>query len=166
MIPQVGQIMFLAYLERRDQGREHEVVVTKVGRKWATIYPAHVLPENRRECQARRFDITDPKWFVDGGKYSSGARVWPSQKAWGAEKSRDFVYTALRGAISRTNDLHPDVTTSNVREAIRLLGLTKEAQAEMLKAPEYVLGPGKVYFGNDVAWECSSFTLTKKENES
>ncbi len=38
MIPVVGQTMWLAYTEPRDQGQEHAVVVTKVGRKWAEIH--------------------------------------------------------------------------------------------------------------------------------
>lgn len=132
MIPQEGQKLFLAFREPRDQGREHEVVVAKVGRKWATIYRADLEPEKRHPHLAHRFNIEDPRWFVESGGFSYNARVWPSREAWLRERDRDRAYVALRRALDY-GELSPDVTLENVREAARALGIVTKFEAHLAK---------------------------------
>lgn len=130
MIPQVGQKLFLAYTEPRMRDREHEVIVTRVGRKWAYIYRADTAPDQRHPHLERRFDMTDPRWFVCECGFSFNARVWPSREAWQREKTRDEAYIALRRSIDYSA-LGPDVTEENVREAARALGLGARFEAHL-----------------------------------
>jgi hypothetical protein len=129
MIPQVGQKLFVAYKEPRNQGREHEVEVLHVGRKWVTIAtPAHLTHAHMHT----RFDMTDPRWPVDAGGFSWAQRVWPSREAWQREVGRDRAYMAFRRALEFVAArLSPDVSAEDVRTAARALGFGGEFERQL-----------------------------------
>lgn len=118
--PKVGDVLWMAYGDSRDQARNHEVRVVAVGRKWATICPACYESPSQRSLL--KFEWADPRMHVHAGEYSPNARIWPSREAWEREMERDRVWTAFYRSMEFYR-LAPEVTAEDVREAARLLGL-------------------------------------------
>lgn len=116
-----GQRMFLAYTQQRDQGREHEIVVTRVGRKYAYARRADAGPGGFEI----RFTLTDPHgrmYVQDAPGYTRHEQqVYTSRDAWRAETERDAAMAALRHALEWGAPVDPRVTAKDVARAAELL---------------------------------------------
>jgi hypothetical protein len=104
----VGQkLWFVPYEHRRNP--PHDVTVTKVGRKWATLDNGH------------RIDVET--WQADGGDCSSPGKCYPDRAAWENEQDRQAAWNVLRRAVGDTWRPPAGVTVEGVVEAMRLLGI-------------------------------------------
>lgn len=135
MIPQVNQVLWLAYTDQRRSGEGHLVRVVKVGRKWAEFVRfTENESESRLAHQVRRFNITDPRWPVDSGGHGWDSRIYTSGVAWENEQARDDAFVALRRVIDYgCGPRGPDVTSEDIRSAARSLGLLKAFEDELAR---------------------------------
>lgn len=125
LAPKVGDELFLAHDEPRCVVSNHEVVVTAVGRKWASFHRkgmAYGKPE--------RFDFTDPNWPVDTGGYGGGANIWSSKEAWMLSMARKKRFRALARVLEYKFNCPRGVQIADVDQAAWLLGVRDEYNKE------------------------------------
>ena len=106
----VGQQLFW---EPTNSHRESTrmVVVTRVGRKWATL------------DNGERVDL-DTLW-ADGGQYSSPGRCWPSEQAYRVALEADQIWMAFKRSI-QLQGRNGAVTAQDIRRAAAILYLQLE----------------------------------------
>jgi hypothetical protein len=93
-----------------------DILVTKVGRKWATYVDAE--NPNRRHL-AGRFDLES--WTIDGGDYISPGRVYTDRAAY---ERRKRVQEAWEDMTRRVPYQAPEnIAMSNVNQVRRHMGL-------------------------------------------
>ena len=85
---EVGQKVWVVYT-RRYLGKPHWDVVTKVGRKWATI----------GDNFHHRIDMTG--CALDGGSHSSPGRVYATQTEHAAVVERDELWQSIHNLVGR-----------------------------------------------------------------
>ena len=107
--PEVGDRLYLVHSDKRERRFDTEVVVAKVGRRWAKI-----------EIDGRpagRFEIGTGQ--VDNGGYGSSNSIYESESAWEEAKEVDRVLGLIRYSRGRT----PAVSLSDALKAAKLLGI-------------------------------------------
>lgn len=117
---QAGQRMFLAFDEPRKKGQEHEIIVTRVGRKYAYACRADLPEKDRHPYLEIAIRLDDPHGRMWAG---CGGRAWPSRDAWIAEVERDRAMAALRRVVDWGCTIPSSVTAADVRRAAELLGV-------------------------------------------
>lgn len=105
----VGQVVYYVPYERRHASRAGNVVVTKVGHKWAEISPVwagRISLETLRE---------------DSGAYTSRGEIWLSEDAYKQKSSADSAWRRLRELLQGPR---PNACTAdNINSAAKALGL-------------------------------------------
>jgi hypothetical protein len=101
----VGQKLWFVPYQRRVEA--HEVIVEKVGRKWASI-------------GYYRINIDTLK--VDGGQYSSPGACYLSKEAYEAEIKLNQEWDAFRRLVD-ANYAPKGITIERIKEAINILGI-------------------------------------------
>src|SRR5260221_10933273 len=74
----------------------YEVVVIKIGRRWAKVSRDGVGEAWRRED---RIDLAD--WTIDGGEFSSPGRCWESRASYEIHVAAREPWRALRSKLPR-----------------------------------------------------------------
>lgn len=111
----VGQTLHFVPAHRHN-GNSHDVVVMKIGRKWADIRPA--------DWQHKSHRIALDDWRADGGGYSSPGRCYASKEVYDAETARREAWQGLQRQMRDACGQPPDgVTVDAMRQARLLLGL-------------------------------------------
>lgn len=101
----VGQTLWM--VRTRGWGAPQEVVVAKIGRKWAT------LAGNQGRVEIGTL-------WLDGDGYSPPGQCYLSREVWEAEKRADVAWNALFRSYRRRP---PDLTADTIRQAAALLGI-------------------------------------------
>lgn len=89
-------------------GRPRNVIVTKVGRKWAQV-GAHVGR------------IAIESWYMDGGQFTSPGRCHESEQEWRENEEADRAWLALCQSLQLTSRVAHDLSIETIREAADLL---------------------------------------------
>ncbi len=101
-----GQKLWFVPNYAQGFGKEREVTVGKVGRKWADIGAHRIDAETLR---------------ADGGHGTSPGQCWPNKTAWVAEQQRRELWGWFQQRLSHQP---PDgVSTESIRQAMTLLGV-------------------------------------------
>lgn len=108
---QVGQKLW--YVSIRH-GESHEAVVTKVGRKWATIGEG---------WRAQLIDLVTMQ--ADGKGYSSPGRCYLSREAHEMERARSDTWSRFVNVVKYKN-CPAGVTTDDIKQAMQLLKLCEK----------------------------------------
>jgi hypothetical protein len=94
---------------------ERHVVVTNIGRKWATL------------DDGKRFDITSEYWYrTDGRGYTSPSTLYDSEESYLTARETDKLIGQLRKKIEFFGPERIDVRKvkpDDVRQAAKLLGV-------------------------------------------
>lgn len=106
MMISVGQTLCFVGAHRFNAGAR-DVVVTKVGRKWAQL-------DNRY-----RIDIQTLE--ADGAGYTSPGRCYISRAEFEDEQRRNEVWSALRKAVNSHNRLPDTISTSQIESILKIL---------------------------------------------
>lgn len=101
-----GQKLWLVYNDRR-YGQSREVVVSKVGRKWADI--------------GLRNRINVDTLIIDGDP--SPGRCYPDRDAYEQSAYRARLWDMLRDRVSRQYRAPSDLTMDDILAAAKLLGI-------------------------------------------
>lgn len=104
-----GQVLWFVPYEKR-WSREREVVVSKVGRKWA------VIDDGRNRVDASTLE-------VDGKGYVSPGKCYVSREVYEIEKARRDSWQALRRALDERRSAPDGVTTESIAAAAALLNI-------------------------------------------
>lgn len=103
----------------RWHGKPREVVVTKVGRKWATI-----------ESDGREIGRVDKdSLIVDGGGYSSPGHCCRDRATHEAEVAKRAAWDSLRQAMRDQYRIPADLTTEQILAFYTLLASKAPSQA-------------------------------------
>jgi hypothetical protein len=106
----VGQTLWYVRHDNSRPSTGYEVVVTRVGRKWATL----------KDCGR----IDKSTLWRDGEGYAPPGRCWLSKDAWEQEKRVASAWDDLCRRISGAWRRRPDsVTVENIAAAAALLGI-------------------------------------------
>src|SRR4051812_6194835 len=109
----IGQTLYFVPAQRHN-GNPHDVVVMKIGRKWADIRPADW------QRNSHRIGLDD--WQADGGGYSSPGRCSPSKEAYDAECARREAWQGLQRELRNLSGHPPHgVTVEAMTQARALL---------------------------------------------
>lgn len=107
---EVGQKLWFVdqHSYRKASERGHEVTITKIGRKWATIGPG------------LRIDLQT--LWADGGAYSSPGRCYLSADDYLSEMAKVDLWRDFSSRVSRYNPPN-GVTVETIRQVADLLGI-------------------------------------------
>jgi hypothetical protein len=104
----VGQKLYFVGAHRYNAGGK-DVVVKKVGRKWATLQ------------DGERIDLQT--LHMDGGGYTSPGTCWLSRELYEAEMARVDAWDVLRMYMHRTMWRLPDnMTLEQIRQVADIIG--------------------------------------------
>lgn len=102
----VGQELWMVPSDARYVERSMLVKVCKVGRKWA-------------ELENYNGRVSIESGWIDGGKFSSPGRCWPSKEAWDLEQRRLAAWGELKSLAGGYSI--PDLPESAIRQCIDIL---------------------------------------------
>lgn len=112
---QVGQKLWYVPNDKR-WGKEQEIEVTKVGRKWANV------------GYLGRIDIETLS--VDGRGYSSPGQCYLSREEWERNEVLSDAWWEFKELIKKTNKRPEGITIESIEQAKRLLGLDAASGGE------------------------------------
>lgn len=100
----IGQkLLFVPSEHKRTREQPRDLIVMKVGRKWAEVGFTVGMPDNRNYGPHSAGRINVETLWMDGGQYASSGRCWPSREAWEAEENRQATWRALCGRFAHTS---------------------------------------------------------------
>ena len=105
---EVGQKLWFVYGDSR-RGGASEVIVTKVGRKWATL--------------SNNYRIDLQTWIADGAGYVSPGSCYASKEEYEEDVKLFVDWSNLRFAIERMRQRPEGVTTETIGKIRELLGI-------------------------------------------
>lgn len=116
-IPQVGQKLWMVSGKRTRFLHEHEVEVTRVGKKYFYVNKTDAKWRDEIKCH-----ISD--WSIDGGGYSSDGECYLNKEEYETKLKTDKAWTAFYRAIQTHHyNKNDNVTYENIIEAAKLLNL-------------------------------------------
>lgn len=104
----VGQKLWFVPREMRWR-QPYEVLVSKVGRRWAHLSDGHRMPVG--------------SLIVDGGGHVSPGRCWLSREEWEAAQNRQLSWSRVRSFFDRKYSIPDIVTDEQIKEVARILGI-------------------------------------------
>lgn len=105
---EVGQKLY--FVPNNRYGARRDVVVTKVGRRWAAIGPR------------MRVDVNTLR--VDGRGYMSPGQCWLSEAAYREELALQAEWDSLNGYVSRRHRVPEGITIEAIRQVKELLKIS------------------------------------------
>lgn len=103
-----GQTLW--FVPERHYGKQHEVTVGKVGRKWAYV-------------EKSRYDRIDVKTLSMYSGDSHTGKCYPSQADWETHRATQEIWTRFWTKVRDTWRVPTGVDTEKVRQAAEILGI-------------------------------------------
>ena len=102
--------------------RKGPVIVTKVGRKWASIV-------DKADARFERPRINLDNWICDGGNYTSPGRCYASQEEYEAEQRLSLGWNELQKRMRDQWSRPPHITIEDIATMSRILDDNRESKA-------------------------------------
>ncbi len=113
---QVGDTAFMVVADSRSSPRSGDVSVTKIGRRWITVFDGR---------QERRFD--SETFGIDAGGNGCWAHLWPSKALYEAEVRRQAAWWRLR-CLAEYKTAPAHLSAEQIERLIETLRAPSEAQ--------------------------------------
>lgn len=110
----VGDCFYFAYRDQRDQHRNEEVKIVKIGRRWCELN------------NGMRFDMTDDDrwWMIDGRGYSSPGNIYPSKQYHEDQVESARLIQLIRHQL--VSYLPISIPIEDIQSAVKLLRIKED----------------------------------------
>ena len=108
----IGQEVYIAYYDSRNKSSNRYIPISKTGNKWITL------------ANDYRFNPED--MCIDGGEYSSPAKVYLSIDEYNEYEKRISLIRTLRNSLDYSRTISESVTSEDIIKAMELLKIKAE----------------------------------------